>query len=149
MAGAITTYLRLHLARWPGLYLSSCGQRASRRRGQAERADRPEEASGAIGRSVPRKEGIAKVLGQAKFADDLYFPGMLYAKVLRSSYPHALIRPRKVGTLIPKPLPWMKKPDRVSHTLPTPDCGESIPGFGRGWQARLVKKRLSVGPLPL
>jgi len=48
--------------------------------------------SGAIGRSVPRKEGVAKVLGQAVFADDLQFPGMLYGMVLRSKYPHALIK---------------------------------------------------------
>ncbi len=52
---------------------------------------RQEAGRGPVGRSVPRKEGVAKVTGQAQFADDLQFPGMLYAKVLRSAYPHALI----------------------------------------------------------
>lgn len=59
---------------------------------ELETSARSGAAGGAIGRPAIRKEGIAKVLGEAKFADDLSFPGMLYAKVLRSSHPHALIR---------------------------------------------------------
>jgi CO/xanthine dehydrogenase Mo-binding subunit len=44
-----------------------------------------------VGQSVPRVDGIEKVTGQAKFLGDLAVPGMLYGKVLRSSYPHARI----------------------------------------------------------
>jgi len=45
-----------------------------------------------VGSSVARVDGIPKVTGQAKFADDISFPNMLYAKVLRSKYAHALIK---------------------------------------------------------
>jgi CO/xanthine dehydrogenase Mo-binding subunit len=34
---------------------------------------------------------LEKVLGRAKYSDDLEFPDMLYAKLLRSRYPHAKI----------------------------------------------------------
>ena len=45
----------------------------------------------AIGRALPRPDAEAKATGKAKYAADLYFPNMLYAKVLRSQYPHAKI----------------------------------------------------------
>jgi len=40
-----------------------------------------------VGRSVPRKEGIAKVTGAAKYIDDLTFPGMLHGRTVRSTIP--------------------------------------------------------------
>jgi xanthine dehydrogenase molybdenum-binding subunit len=43
----------------------------------------------AVGRALPRPDALAKVTGAAQYAADLSFPGMLYAKVLRSRYPHA------------------------------------------------------------
>jgi selenium-dependent xanthine dehydrogenase len=46
-------------------------------------------AQGVVGQDRPRPDARAKVTGQAIFAGDLYFEGMLYAKVLRSQYPHA------------------------------------------------------------
>jgi len=46
----------------------------------------------AVGVSVIRVDGISKVTGEAKFANDLSFPNMLYVKVLRSAHAHALIR---------------------------------------------------------
>jgi len=39
----------------------------------------------AVGKSVPRKEGAAKVTGTAKYVDDLSFPGMLHAMTVRST----------------------------------------------------------------
>lgn len=42
-----------------------------------------------VGTSVPMVGGLAKVSGRATYAPDLVFPRMLYAKALRSSYPHA------------------------------------------------------------
>lgn len=45
-----------------------------------------------IGRPVTRRDARAKALGQARYADDLVVPGMLYVKVLRSPHPHARIR---------------------------------------------------------
>ena len=46
---------------------------------------------GSVGRSIPRIDAVEKVTGEAVFTTDLTFPGMLYAKVLRSPYPHARI----------------------------------------------------------
>lgn len=45
----------------------------------------------AVGQNIPRPDGLAKTLGQLKYIDDLYFPGMLFAKILRSRHPHARI----------------------------------------------------------
>jgi CO/xanthine dehydrogenase Mo-binding subunit len=45
-----------------------------------------------VGRSVPRVDGIEKVTGTAKFVGDIVVPGMLYGRILRSTYPHARIR---------------------------------------------------------
>ena len=42
-----------------------------------------------VGESVVRKDAWAKVTGTQKYADDLYAPGMLHARALRSAYPHA------------------------------------------------------------
>ncbi|MGQ9508687.1 MAG: molybdopterin-dependent oxidoreductase [Thermodesulfobacteriota bacterium] len=44
-----------------------------------------------IGRRTYRPDSIPKAKGEAKYSGDLYLPGMLYAKVLRSPYPHAKI----------------------------------------------------------
>ena len=43
----------------------------------------------AIGRDLPRPDGLAKVTGAGIYADDLYVEGMLYARALRSREPHA------------------------------------------------------------
>ena len=44
-----------------------------------------------IGESVPRRDGVAKVTGAARFTADLSVPGMAWATVVRSPYPHARI----------------------------------------------------------
>ncbi len=44
-----------------------------------------------VGRRTTRFDSIPKAKGEAKYSADLYLPGMLYAKVLRSPYPHAKI----------------------------------------------------------
>jgi len=46
----------------------------------------------AISRALPRPDAVAKVTGAGIFAADLYFEGMLYARVLRSAYPHARLK---------------------------------------------------------
>jgi xanthine dehydrogenase molybdenum-binding subunit len=45
-----------------------------------------------IGKSVRRRDAFEKVTGEAVFSTDVKLPGMLYAKVLRSPYPHAKIK---------------------------------------------------------
>lgn len=44
-----------------------------------------------IGKALPRIEGEGKVTGQTKYAADLNFDGLLWAKVLRASVAHARI----------------------------------------------------------
>ncbi len=44
-----------------------------------------------VGDPAPRVDGLQKATGTLKFADDLFFEGMLYTKVLRSDYAHALV----------------------------------------------------------
>ncbi len=49
-------------------------------------------ASNLIGVEVPRRDARAKVTGRAAYVGDLELPGMLHARVLRSTVPHARIR---------------------------------------------------------
>src|SRR5690349_7320190 len=44
-----------------------------------------------IGTALRKVDATAKVTGATKFADDLFLPRMLYAKLLRSPHPHARI----------------------------------------------------------
>ena len=44
-----------------------------------------------VGKALPRIEGYGKVTGQTRYAADLPFEGLLWAKILRSSVPHARI----------------------------------------------------------
>lgn len=44
-----------------------------------------------VGRPHPRVEGEEKVTGRARYAYDIRLPGQLYARVLRSPWPHARI----------------------------------------------------------
>ena len=45
----------------------------------------------AVGTSVRRKDGDAKVTGAAKYIDDLTFPGMLFGATIRSTIPRGAI----------------------------------------------------------
>ena len=45
-----------------------------------------------VGASVPRKDGIGKATGQARYADDLVFPGMLHGRTIRSTVPRGRVR---------------------------------------------------------
>jgi len=42
-----------------------------------------------LGQNFSRVDGPAKLRGSAQFTGDIEMPGMVYAKVLRSAYPHA------------------------------------------------------------
>lgn len=44
-----------------------------------------------VGKSFPRMDALLQVTGKSIYGDDVYRPGMLYAKILRSTYPHARI----------------------------------------------------------
>jgi len=51
--------------------------------------DRP--AYSVIGTRPIRPDGVEKVTGKARFGPDVYFPGLLHAKILRSPHAHARI----------------------------------------------------------
>lgn len=60
-----------------------------------------------IGDSVPRVDAREKVIGAAQFADDLQFgPGLLYARIKRSSIPHGYIK--RIDASKAKALPGVK-----------------------------------------
>ena len=44
-----------------------------------------------IGKKVERVDAVERLTGEAKFTADVYLPGMLYVKILRSPHPHAKV----------------------------------------------------------
>ncbi len=66
-------------------------KKAAQRMRTSADAEAPAESEAweVVGESVMRKDTWAKVTGKTKYADDLYAPGMLHARALRSAYPHA------------------------------------------------------------
>src|ERR1700752_154381 len=59
-----------------------------------------------VGTSPVKHDGIDKVTGRAKFGADLFLPGMLVGKILRSPHPHANIR--SIDTAAVEALPGAK-----------------------------------------
>lgn len=59
-----------------------------------------------IGKPIPRVDAFVKVTGEAKYAADISLPGMLWCKLLRSPYPHAMIK--NIDTSPAKRLPGVK-----------------------------------------
>src|SRR5262245_29292690 len=45
-----------------------------------------------IGKPLRKVDAVSKCIGQTVFADDVFLPQMLYAKILRSTRPYARIR---------------------------------------------------------
>ncbi len=54
-------------------------------------AGRPDGQLRVVGKALRKVDATAKVTGATRFADDLFLPRMLYAKLLRSAHAHALI----------------------------------------------------------
>jgi CO/xanthine dehydrogenase Mo-binding subunit len=44
-----------------------------------------------VGKRLPKVDAWERVSGKAKYPSDIYLPGMLYAKIHRSPYPHAKV----------------------------------------------------------
>jgi CO/xanthine dehydrogenase Mo-binding subunit len=55
-----------------------------------------------VGRSVPRREGRAKVTGAARYVDDVTLPGMLFGATVRSAVPRGIVR----GIRYEPGVPW-------------------------------------------
>jgi CO/xanthine dehydrogenase Mo-binding subunit len=78
-----------------------------------------------IGKKVERVDAFERLVGEAKYASDIYLPGMLYAKFLRSPHPHAKVV--KIDTTKAQALPGVKAiltpadvPDIAIHKRQTP-----------------------------
>ena len=54
-----------------------------------------------IGQSVPRKEGLSKVTGTARYIDDINFPEMLHGVTVRSTIPRGRIKEIRFDSGIP------------------------------------------------
>src|SRR6266852_5439134 len=59
-----------------------------------------------ISKSRRRIDGIQRVTGRARYTQDVYLPGMLYVRVLRSPYPRA--RVRRIDTKKAEKLPGVR-----------------------------------------
>ena len=71
-----------------------------------------------IGQSVPRKEGREKVTGQARYVDDLTFPGMLYGATVRSQVARGQIR----GIHFEGSVPWDEFTIVTARDIPGKNC---------------------------
>jgi CO/xanthine dehydrogenase Mo-binding subunit len=59
-----------------------------------------------VGKPVVRQDGLEKVTGQAKFADDYYFPGQLYGVMVRLPVSHAEINKIDYSVISNEPGLW-------------------------------------------
>jgi CO/xanthine dehydrogenase Mo-binding subunit len=87
----------------------------------------PGKAGAQVGRPVPRLEGRDKVTGRAEYTHTLRLPGMLHAKIFRSTVPHGRIR--KVDTSAAKKVPGVMHVvtiDDVKKVLPNPYYGPAF-----------------------
>ena len=71
-----------------------------------------------LGRAVPRKEGREKVTGQARYIDDLKFPGMLYGATVRSPAARGRIR----GIHFDPGIPWDEFTIVTAKDIPGANC---------------------------
>jgi CO/xanthine dehydrogenase Mo-binding subunit len=84
-------------------------------------------AGSQIGRSVPRLEGRAKVTGRAEYIHPMCVPGMLHAKIFRSTVAHGRIR--SIDTSAARHLPGVLHVvtiDDVLKVLPDPYYGPAF-----------------------
>jgi CO/xanthine dehydrogenase Mo-binding subunit len=91
----------------------------------AQRA--PAKAGAQVGRAVPRLEGRDKVTGRAEYTHTLRLPGMLHAKIFRSTVAHGRIK--KVDTGAAKKVPGVAHVvtiDDVKRVLPNPYYGPAF-----------------------
>jgi len=78
-----------------------------------------------IGKKVERVDAFDRLVGEAKYAADIYLPEMLYVKILRSPHPHAKVV--KIDLVKAQSLPGVKAiltsadvPDFAIHRRATP-----------------------------
>ena len=83
--------------------------------------------SASVGRSIPRLEAHAKVTGRAEYVHNLGVPGMLIAKVFRSTVAHGRIK--SIDTSAAKKVPGVLHVvtiDDIRKVLPNPYYGPAF-----------------------
>jgi xanthine dehydrogenase YagR molybdenum-binding subunit len=69
-----------------------------------------------VGSRIPRIDGHLKTTGRAKYTCDVQLPGMLYARILRSPYPAAVVK--SIDTSAAEKCPGVRAMARVQDDLP-------------------------------
>ena len=93
-----------------------------------------------VGTSPIKHDGIDKVTGRAKFGADLFLPGMLVGKILRSPHAHAIIR--SIDTSAAECLPGVKA---VVTRADFPEIKAGTPGGDMTRNAMAREKALYDG----
>lgn len=94
-----------------------------------------------VGTSVPRKEGWEKVTGQARYVDDLVFPGMIHGATIRSTIARGKINKITYGGDIP----WDEFTIVTADDIP----GENSTKMFLGEQPVLAKDRVNHPEEPI
>jgi CO/xanthine dehydrogenase Mo-binding subunit len=71
-----------------------------------------------VGKSVPRKEGHDKVIGAARYIDDMTMPGMLYGATVRSQIPRGVIK----NILFDAQFDWAEFVSVTAKDIPGKNC---------------------------
>ncbi|NOX64014.1 MAG: molybdopterin-dependent oxidoreductase [Chloroflexi bacterium] len=100
----------------------------------------------AVGKLHKRPDALEKVTGEAKYTDDLHFPGMLHAKVRRAGVPHAIVQ--RIDVSKARALPGVAAvltaediPGECNHGLVVYDWPSLI---GEGERVRYVGDALAI-----
>jgi len=75
----------------------------------------PNDKLTVIGKPTPRLDGRLKVTGAARYTADVRLPGMLFARIVRSTFPHA--RLRSIDTSAAERVPGVRAVHIVDHLL--------------------------------
>jgi isoquinoline 1-oxidoreductase len=79
-----------------------------------------------MGKSLPRKDGLAKVTGKAQFAGDIRLPGLLYARVLRPPAHGAQLKSVDIAAARSmKGVRVIQEGDLIAVLHPSPDGAEA------------------------
>src|SRR5436853_3183800 len=86
-----------------------------------------------VGTSPVKHDGIDKVTGRARFGADLFLPGMLVGKILRSPHAHAIIKSIDISAA--------EKLPGVKAVVTRADFPEMKPGSAEGDMTRNAMAR--------
>src|SRR6195256_3987060 len=100
----------------------------------------PDKKLKVVGTSPVKHDGLDKVTGRAKFGADLFLPGMLVGKILRS--PHAHARIKSIDTSAAEKLPGVKA---VVTRDDLPETKAGTPGGDMSRNAMAREKALYDG----